>query len=249
MWGGVLGGLAGDLGESMVCKCHENPDEPNSVGGFDLFAGVPDDVCEALHSQWSIRAFRPGETVIERDRADTDIYFILSGNVHVLLFTDTGRFLSFACLGAGEYFGELSAIDGDPRSATVVARKPCEIASVPAAPFIDIAMAHPEIALRLLKRLAGVVRMGNERILDMSTLSSKQRVCLELLRLSERIPEGGESWHIHPLPTQETIAGGASVTRETVTRVMADLRREGVVRRDARTLYIDCRTDLERYAT
>jgi len=192
--------------------------------------------------------FLPGEKVVERGQQETDVYFMVSGNAHVLNFSDTGRVVDFATLKSGDFFGELAAIDGQPRSATVVAMAPCRIAMMPAQTFMDMIATHPEIAVAVLTRMARIIRAGDERITDLSLLSAEQRVCLELLRLAEPNTSVNEKLEIYPIPTQKLIASTVGVTRETVARIFGRLTDGGVVERKEKTLYIRDRDRLEEMA-
>ena len=104
---------------------------------------------------------------------------------------------------------------------------------------------YPEVALRVLNRLAQIVRNCDERIMDLSTLGAVQRVYVELLRLAT--PDSGASsqWANNPNPTQANVAARASTTRETVARVFSQLRKSGLISRKGKTLYVNDYPELE----
>ena len=101
-----------------------------SLTDIRLFADVDADVLGELEKNGRQLNFDPGETIIERGDPGQDVYFLLSGRVHVMNVAASGRVVAFAALEAGEIFGELSALDGRDRSATVVAALPCTVATV-----------------------------------------------------------------------------------------------------------------------
>src|SRR5690606_26757628 len=96
----------------------------------------------------------------------------------------TGREVVYASLDAGQCFGELAALDGRPRSASVVAEKPCLLAVMPSEKFVELLRNRVEVTFKVLQHLTSMVRSGDIRIMELSTLAASQRVYSELLRLA-----------------------------------------------------------------
>ncbi|MSO76831.1 MAG: Crp/Fnr family transcriptional regulator [Alphaproteobacteria bacterium] len=189
----------------------------------------------------------PAETqILDRASSSRDVFFVVEGAVQVVNFSTSGREIAYAKLGPGEFFGELSAVDGQPRSATVVSAQASLLAALAPATFERLLHARPDIAFRVLKRLAAIIRDCDERIMDLATLGAVQRVQLELLRLAKPDPITAGSWLIYPMPTQHDVAARASTTRETVARVLGQLIQNGLIRRKHKTVYLADRAALER---
>jgi CRP/FNR family transcriptional regulator, cyclic AMP receptor protein len=186
--------------------------------------------------------------VVERDSDNRDVYFLTSGSVRILNFSLSGRPVAYATLQAGAYFGEMAAIDNAPRSATVVANETCQLAILSQDRFIALMEKHPQIALAVMRKLAGIVRSCDERIMDLATLGAMQRVILELCRLATPDPITPGSWLIYPCPAQREIAGWASTTRETVARVFTQLQDSNQIHRKGRSLYLANREALQMLA-
>ena len=148
----------------------------------------------------------------------------------------------------GGLLGELSAMDGLPRSATVVADQPSFLAKYPAENFRNLVITVPEFAAALIRRMAEVIRGCDEQIMNLAELTASQRVCLQLLRLAEPDPVAPDSWLVYPLPTQAVLAGDAGTTRETVARVLGRLTEQDLIHRKGRSLYIHDRQKLENLA-
>ena len=129
--------------------------------------------------------------------------FITSGKVRVVNYAPSGREVALAEVGAGGHVGELSAIDGETRSASVVAMADCVVASLAADAFDALLRRHAEIAVDLLRHL---VRISDERIAELSTIGAVQRVSRELLRLAKPDPAHPDTWLVAPLPTQQDMA-------------------------------------------
>ncbi|MFP6742480.1 MAG: Crp/Fnr family transcriptional regulator, partial [Alphaproteobacteria bacterium] len=139
--------------------------------------------------------------------------------------------------------GELSAIDGRPRSATVVAVADATLASISADAFKNMLLDYPHIAIDVLQRLSAMVRAGDERIMDLTTLSAINRVHTEILRMSTPDENEDNTALISPIPTHSDIAARASTTRETVSRVLSNLARVYIPERADKALRI---LDVER---
>jgi CRP/FNR family transcriptional regulator, cyclic AMP receptor protein len=178
----------------------------------------------AKHCRW--RHFANDEQIIDRQSDSRDVCFVVSGTARVVIYSLSGREISFNDVEKGSFFGEIAALDGHPRSASVVAVTPCLIAFLPPAPFHEMLLKHPALALTLLARLAAMIRTATDRILDLSTVGANNRVHAELLRLA-LLTHDGKSKHalISPLPVHSEIAARVSTTRETVARVISELTR------------------------
>jgi CRP-like cAMP-binding protein len=209
---------------------------------------LPEATLERLAQTVRTQSYKSGEKLAERGQDADHVCFVISGNLRVLNYSSAGRMVRYAALRTGDFFGELAAIDGQPRSATVVAESDCVIATLSAKNFQDLIPSQPEFSIALIERLASIVRACDERIMDLSSLGPAQRVFLELLRLSEPDPLRSQSWVVYPVPTQANLASSLGTTRETVARVISRLTSDGVVSRKAKSLYIRDRNRLEALA-
>jgi CRP/FNR family cyclic AMP-dependent transcriptional regulator len=190
----------------------------------------------------------PGHKLFDRGDTSTDVYFVVAGALRVVSHSGIGHEVAFAELNAGAYFGELSALDGKERSATVIATLPSVVAAVPRNEFLMLLRENPDIALRLLGRLAAVVRDLDSRVLDLSSMSSSQRIYVELLRLAEPAPENDGSWIIDPMPNHRELAALVGTEPEDVARAVGRLLQVGVARRVNRMLRIVDRAHIEALA-
>ena len=220
-------------------------DTSRTLAGVTLFEGLDEAERRRLESRCTWRRYSAGEIVLERGSESREVLFIISGSVNILNISLTGREVAYARLNAGDCFGELAAIDGEPRSATVVATESTLVGVLPSARFIEILRGHAEVTFTLLQRLTGMVRTGDVRIMELSTLAATQRVYAELLRMARPDVAVPELWVIHPLPPLREIASRISTTRETVARALSQLYPTGLVRRKGKSLYIPDRDKFE----
>lgn len=213
-------------------------DQASSLGEIALLADLPAESLRALEKRCSWRSFSAQEQIIDRQSTSRDVYFIVTGRVRVVNFSLSGREVAFDEIPAGAYFGETAAIDGEPRSATVVALGDTMVAIMSPETLHSLLTEHPKVALSMMVRMATIIRTSNERIMDLSTLGANNRVYAEILRLAKESAGDENIAVIRPIPIHGDIASRVSTTRETVARVLNDLARKGLVKREKNALRI-----------
>lgn len=208
-----------------------------ALDGIALLEPLSEAERRLVDERCSWRHYAAGEQILDRDSQTNDLLFITEGEVRVVNYSASGRETAFAVIQAGSHVGEIAAIDGDARSASVVALKACTIAALPAERFRMLVENHAAVASKLLRHLTAIIRITNERIAELSTVSAVQRIYRELLRLCEPGPGGTEAV-ISAMPTQHDLASKVGATRETVARALGQLVNTGVIERRGRTLLI-----------
>lgn len=172
------------------------------------------------------RRVRAGEPVTVEPSPDTDVTFVVSGHVRILRAAN-GREAILRDIHAGEYFGELSAIDGRPRPARVVAITDAVLARMPARVFRDAIHRHPSVCDYVLKTFSARVRALDERFSEQISLDLRERLCAELARLSR--PTSNDRIVVSPPPTHLEFAARIGTRREAVTKLLNSLEREGMI--------------------
>jgi CRP-like cAMP-binding protein len=207
--------------------------EIRSLENIRFFSILRPSEREALAKRCLWKKVRAEEQILGRDSTDRDIYFITRGVIRIVNFGPNGKEISLADIGQGEFFGELSAIDGKPRSATVVALKDTHMAVMRPDVFLEALEQHPALAISLLRKLTALVRVSSDRVLQLSTFSANSRVFGEIQRqMHERgrkQPDG--SILLSPSPIHSDIATRISTTRETVARAFSLLVKRKILRR------------------
>lgn len=203
-----------------------------------LFKDMSDEARKRVEDRCRWHDFSPHEQIIDFQDDSQDVYFITRGVARVVNYSISGREVAFDDLKDGSVFGELAAVDGEPRSANVVAIAPTTVGIMNPVTFRSVLEEHPTVALSLMKRLTQMVRMSVERIMDLSTLGANNRVYAELLRLAKPTAQDDGSAKIDPIPIHSELASRVSTTRETVARVLSDLSRKGLVKRDGNVLQL-----------
>jgi CRP/FNR family cyclic AMP-dependent transcriptional regulator len=192
--------------------------------------------------------FRANESVIERGDEETNVYFIITGTVHVQNYSKTGRVVTYATLKEGDMFGELAAIDSLPRSAWVCTTIPCQMATAPGSEFLKLLSDNSEMSLALLRRMSSDIRLLDERLTDLTLLGAEQRACTELLRMAKPDKEAPGGYVVAPMLTHANFANLVGVSRETVSRIFRKLREDTLIIHNKRGLCIPDRNRLERRA-
>ena len=187
-------------------------------------------------SHW--RRFEPDEILVDFDDLSTDIYFLLSGEVRVLIRTQSGKEVILGEMRGGQLFGELAAIDGVKRSANVTALTRGEVGIMPSAVFRELVFASPPVADRLLRLLAGRVRELNARLMEQAVLDLRHRLYSELLRMSAPRAGHGNERVVTPPPFHHVLAARIGCRREQVTREFTTMAGEGLVERTRGALVI-----------
>ena len=210
---------------------------PDALRGIAFFAGLSDAAFDALGRQCHRRTFKAREIMITQEDQSGDVLFLLSGHARVNIYSPAGSRVSFRDLRPGAIFGELAAIDGQARSASVECVEPCLAVIMPQKTFARALDDHPAFRAAVLKHLSQQVRSLTARVFEFSTLAVRNRVQAELLRIVSTKP-GAREGSIEPAPTHEEIASRISTHREAVTRELSWLEERGLITRRGRILLI-----------
>jgi CRP-like cAMP-binding protein len=192
----------------------------------------------ALGARWSVRNYGRDETIIAHDETGRDVFFVLEGRARATLFSIDGRAIAYRDIEPGDIFGELAAIDGRTRSATVVALEATRAARLTEAAFREIVTSRPAVTWALLEHLSAQMRRMTDRIYEYSTLVVRKRLIRELLRLSELAEPSGELVSISPSPTHFELAATISTHREAVSREMSALAKQKLIEKRGRRLLV-----------
>lgn len=200
-----------------------------------FFSGVPADLLDRHEPRAMRLTTEAGRLILDFDDPADDVFFVLSGTVRMPVRTQGGRELILQDVSAGGFFGEMAAIDGAPRPASVAALRRSRICRPPGAVFLAILAESPAPARRVMRLLAARIREANARMLEMTTLDIRHRLYAELLRLAG--PAGADgSRIISPPPVQQILAHGIGARHEPISRGFPRLLREGVLARTRGTL-------------
>jgi CRP/FNR family transcriptional regulator, cyclic AMP receptor protein len=203
-----------------------------TLARISLFKSLSAEAIRRLDTQCVWRRAKTKDYILGYKDGGSDLYFVVQGHVRVLIQAISGKESILRDIRDGEYFGELAAIDGLPRSAAIVAVTDSIIAKMPSSIFREAVHNHPSVCDQLLVLLAGQIRMLSNRVNEYGTLDVRRRIYAELLRLSRPTRSGeGSEVIISPPPTHVELAARVSSHREAVTRELKKLEITGFLRR------------------
>ena len=226
---------------------HSQPGQaPESLKEIAVFAGLPPDTLARIQQRCAWCRYEPGEPIVDYLDTSSDVYFIATGEARATIYSVAGKAVIYCDLRPGEMFGEVAAIDGAPRSASIEARTRCVVASISAAAFWEILQSEPAVTQALLRNFAAKIRQLTTRVYEFSALAVSNRIQAEILRLAGSAPRQGKAAHIGAAPTHAEIASRTSTHREAVSREFNRLSRIGVIEQRGRTLIVK---DIDRLTT
>ncbi len=188
------------------------------------FGNLSDRRVDQIINDFTIRTFRAGETVFYQTDMSTDMYIILEGRVKVTLLSEEGDEFVLTDLNQGDFFGEMSLIDGNPRSASVITEEDSTFAVLERNRFLDAIKEDPEIALDLLKSLVQRLRNATEREESLAFLAVHQRLVKLFMKLIR--DEGRKKkndFYLLKKRTHKEIAERIGASRESVSKVIKKL--------------------------
>jgi CRP-like cAMP-binding protein len=213
---------------------------------ISLFESLSPDIGEQLGKNCLWKDYEAHELVIDIDEETTDVRFVVSGLVRIISRFSVGKEVILGEMGPGDFFGELSAIDGNTRSANVTTLNRSRICIVPQKLFIELASQHSEISFNVMKVLTNRIRTLNNRLAEQSFLQAKHRLYTELLRLSKpRMGHEGQR-SISPPPTQKELAERIGTRREVVSRELNSLQKQGFFEKTRGALVLTSVTELQK---
>ena len=174
--------------------------------GIELFQGLDAGARGAIAGLCHGHRYPPEQQIVSYKDDSHDVFFIVSGKVRATIYSATGKEITFRDQSAGQMFGDISAIDGEPRSATVVALEDSLVLSMTAEAFRQVLREHQQVAQATMRRLTALIRLLSDRVIEFSTLGVNNRIHAELLRLAREHADGDNTATIAPLPTHAEIA-------------------------------------------
>jgi CRP/FNR family transcriptional regulator, cyclic AMP receptor protein len=196
-----------------------------------LFAGLSPEHMALLTARAHRRHFAAGEVIFREGDPGSSLLVIESGEVLIAVLSPTQQDIVVATLGAGDMFGELALIDGQPRSATATAAAATDVITVFRDDFIAAIRADAELDLAVLRSLADVIRHTNTQLVDVAMLDVHGRIAKVLLNLAGRYGQDCAEGTLidHPL-SNAAVAGLAGMYPVEVERTLRFYQLDDLVR-------------------
>jgi len=202
----------------------------------DLFRKVPlfaeldeQELASIAALSSSIDICKKSIVVQEFDPGDS-MYVILDGEVKVSTYSVDGREVVLALLGKSSFFGEMSLIDEQPRSANVTTMQDSKFANIRRRDFVRLLMDQPVIALKLLTEIAARLRKTSRVLERISSMDVPHRLYSYLVDHCVRFSQPNHDGRYNTvLPTHQLLADQLSTSRETISRTISQLKKDGVL--------------------
>ena len=224
--------------------------------GVELFSELNEEQLGMIANLVIVKNFNREETVVlEGDDSVQALYLIATGSVQVYMTGIDGRETILSFLERGDFFGEMSLIDGEPRSASVRTVTDATLLVIHRESFLSLLRKTPEIAMALMSELCKRLRKANKQIGSLSTMSVSGRVAGTLLNLMQErgvrihTDNGNMVTVIHNRPTQQQLADMSGTTRETVSRICSLLVRANAIAMTGKDIVIFDEDALQEKAT
>jgi CRP/FNR family transcriptional regulator, cyclic AMP receptor protein len=210
-----------------------------------VFRGVDARALAEIRALARKRTYRPQEVVVRQGDTGDGLFVIATGFLKVSVSGPTGSSTTLSIMGPHEMFGELSLLDGGPRSATVTAVTRADLLAIDRDPFLKLFKSRPSVAIALVELVARRLRRLSERSDDVSGLPVSSRLAKQLLQL-------GESHAFRVSPSRVRLAIRLSqrelgeligTSRESVNKHLSRWKQRRIVDEENGFLVI---TDLER---
>jgi CRP-like cAMP-binding protein len=204
-----------------------------------LFADLDDRELASIAAVAKSRRYAKDDVVFHADESGDVFCLIREGQVKVTMISPEGKEIILALLGPGDFFGEMALLDDEPRSATVIATEPLDLVTIWRSDFLQILQENFSIARKVLAEISRRLRSASSRIESLATMDVYGRLArffLDTARDQGKVLENG--YVAVTRPTHQSIANMIGTSRETVSRLIHDLMRQGLLLSEGKTIYL-----------
>lgn len=198
----------------------------NTIVKEGLLNNLPQADIDVLLSHAKIRNFKKNSIIMTEGDSSNSLYMVKTGRVKIYVSEEDGKELTLNVMEEGDYFGELSLFDGNPRSTSAVTTENTDLLVIQKSDFEKALKNNPEIALNIITGLSKLLRQLTIKTRDIALLSVYERIATLLQRFAI---ESGEQKIIQPKLTHAEMASMVGCRREMVSRIMSDLNKGGYI--------------------
>ena len=200
---------------------------------FYLFKNCESNLLDQIFENMQIRNAISGETIFNQGDNPKNLYIILEGSLYVTEFTEDGKSVAHELITKGDCFGEIAIIDQKLRSASILCAENVKLGVLSSNFFQNVLLKDINICTNLLHKFSNIIRKMNTQVFNLVTASAKKRLLFHISYLSEsRINQPGKKILDKSL-SHADLAALSGMTRETVSRIMSELRNEGFISNNA----------------
>ncbi|MGQ0631123.1 MAG: Crp/Fnr family transcriptional regulator [Sporichthyaceae bacterium] len=211
---------------------------------------VGTELARELTASGTRRRYPAGAVLFLEGDVAHEAMVLMSGDLKVMVASADGRDVVLDVFSAGTLVGEWSVIDGNPRSATVIALADVEVLTIPAGEFRAFLDRHPEVRSGVLVETIGRLRQQVRHQLEFGAGDALGRVCARLVEMADRYGRAeGSTVLIHSPLTQADLAAWTGLSREAVVKALRSLRRLGWIENQGADITVHDLEQIRRRAT
>lgn len=212
---------------------------PEFLAKVPVFGALDEGARSELARYLKPAKYKKEAVVLSREEPGSALFLLAKGKVKVVLYGPSGREVILSMLKDGDFFGEMSLLDGQPRSASVVAVSDSEVLMLDRNDFVRFIETRPSVSLSILGEMSRRLREADQKIGSLALLDVYGRVARALLDLARKEGEKTEAGVVvKERPTHQQLAGMVGTSRETVSRVMSELQKQGYLRTQGKRLIL-----------
>ncbi len=195
-----------------------------------LFSELDEDEIESIQQLITFHEVPKKTVVLQEGEAGNSLFIIIKGSVKISYYAPDGREVVLSLLEEGAFFGEMSLLDKEPRSATVSTLDDTRLGQIRRHDFERLLLKNPKIALKLLTETVGRLRRTSQILERISTMDVPHRLYYYLKDFGDRFGKAGSDGLVAvQLPTHQMIADQLSTSRETISRAVSALKKDGII--------------------
>jgi CRP/FNR family cyclic AMP-dependent transcriptional regulator len=191
-----------------------------------LFSSVDDETLNYLQNVAVHKRFAKNTILFSKGDQSDALYILCSGKAKAVISDENGREIVITTFAAGEYFGEISFLDGRERSATVVTTEPAQVLIISRNDFKNILVSRPDLVFKLLKGLLKKLRKATDQVENLALMDVYRRISSLFKRLAR--PQNDKRVIKDKLTHQE-IANMVGASREMVSKILKQLQVGGYI--------------------
>lgn len=202
----------------------------NILRTIPLFSELDDSELGAIETLVSITDVPKKKIVVQEGEPGEALFVILEGSVKISSYTSDGREIVLSILNKGAFFGEMSLLDMRPRSATVTTMEDAKLLQIRRRDFGPLLLQKPAMTVKLLGEVVSRLRRTSQALERISSMDVPHRLYAHLADHCQRFGQSEkDGWFSTVLPTHQLLADQLSTSRETISRAISALKKEGIL--------------------
>ncbi len=195
-----------------------------------IFSELPMETIESIAKVGTRRTYKKDNLILMEEDSGGALFVIVYGKVKVSRSSGDGKEVILSILGESDFFGEMALLDGQSRSANVVALEDSELFIIRREDFLNLLKQHPEVAISLLQELTQRLRTADMKIKSLTLKDAEGKVATVILQIADDIGKIKQGVvEIEKLPLQQDLASMAGTSRETISRTLHSFAKKGLV--------------------